>query len=232
MAISFTQSTAVSSTTGTVDIPLGAGVSAGSLLTLIWHSGAGVGLTGTSTVTDSLGNTWQNVYRSTQSANSAQEMWYAIAPVGGTNTVSVQVSSLVTNLVIAGIQEWADDSGGTWSVASTSRSSGGSSVANPGSVSPAGSTLLCLTTLGVNSAYTVSVQPSGYTNLQLVTASSSRVSAWYKLITGSTTTENPTIQTDQSEGWVSGIGVFAAQSGGVTTPVRSRLGMRMGCGRM
>ena len=194
---------------------------------------------GTSTVDDLSGNTWSMAYRKAHTAGVTQECWHSTLTVTPTGGLSVQ-AHLDGAVVSSGqmlVAEITDDGGGgiTWTKVSTGASTGTSSQATPGSVTTdaPNSTAICLNAYCAANGFSLRSNPTGYSSMASVTAStataSMRLECYSKAVT-STTTENPASTSVATENWVDGILILAAQSGagGGRRPAGR---MRMGVGR-
>lgn len=216
MAISFVQQVGVRVAGDIVSAPFASPNTAGSLLTAIVPGGS----TGapTNNVVDSAGNTWLlGVQAKNGTTQPTVAIWYAVNAIGGTNTVQVTNPSTASAITVHAL-EWSGVSTAVPLQAVSSNAAVGTSTSHtPGSVSPSASTSLFLVAYAFDATFDITNEPpTGYSTLISTFVA---MQAFYKIVSGSTTTEDPQANTSNAR---RSANVIAAFSGGTEVPGSGR----------
>lgn len=208
MAIALSTSVETRSSGATVLLPFISANAANSLLTLSIAAGTAAP---PSTVTDSAGNTWLLAVSSTRSAPAlSNQIWYAPNAVGSTNTITI-TSGDATTQINCFAQEWTGCSTASPEVGTNAHILTTASTHTPGAVSAAPSTVVYIVNYSFSNAFDITTGPTSYTQANSTFPS---METYYRIVSGSTATENPEAVSSATENSVT---VMAAFSGGAAS---------------
>jgi hypothetical protein len=220
MAITLSTSVGFRSSLASIPLAYGSANGAGALLTLCITSPNST--VAASTVTDSAGNLWTIAVRGQVDGNTSAQIWYSPNAIPSTNTITV-ANATGGGTLQCFTQEWAGCATTTPLLATSSHVSVAASTHTPGAVSPDPSTALLLAHYSFVGSFDIVTGPTGYTQAN---STFGAMETYYKIVSGSTTTENPEAVSSATEGSINLIAAFSGSSGGAPATValrRSRL---------